>query len=171
MPSATLYQSADPSVHELRHIDEAVQDRLREVATPAMPLQRLKRTGRRPHLFNGVTVATVCGVTPALPFWYELNAHRTITGGYVSDIRLFRKSPDLPDLFWVEEHGGLDELVAFFERYEPVGDVVPPPAFSRPLAPAELALATARLQLEIDQITQHYRALVGELLAAITPKA
>lgn len=172
MPSVMLHTPIEAPVRELRHLDERTQDRLRDLGATVAPLQRLKRTGARPYLFNGTTVATVCGITPALPFWYELNLHRTVIGTYLSDIRLFHKSPDLHDLHWVAEHDDLEAATSRFERYEPAGDVTPPQELAmRAGSAAELALWTARLQLQVDQITQHYRALVGELLHAITPKA
>ena len=172
MPSATLHQPIDVSVRELRHVEQAVQDRLRDVGATVMPLQCLKRTGQRPFLFNGTAVATVCGVTPLLPFWYELNLHRTVIGDYVTDVRLFNKSPDAADLFWVEEHADLDAAITWFERYEPAADITPPGEIAmRAGSSAELALRVAQLQLQIDQHTQHYRALAGELLAVVMPKA
>lgn len=171
MPSVMLHTPAEVSGRDLPHLDERAQARLRDFGATVMPLQRLKRTGARPYLFNGTTVATVCGVTPALPFWYELNVHRTVIDSYVSDIRLFHKSPDLHDLHWVAEHDDLDAVADHFERYDPAGDVTPPQEMAtRAGSAAELALWTARLQLQVDQITQHYRALVGELLHAIAPK-
>lgn len=169
MPNATLHHPIEAP--ELRHLEQRAQDRLRDLGAAVAPLQHLKRTGARPYLFNGTTVATVCGVTPALPFWYELNVHRTVIDTFVSDIRLFHKSPDLPDLFWVKEHDDLEDLIARFERYEPAGDLMPPREMAmRAGSAAELALWTARLQLQVDQITQHYRALVGELLHVVTPR-
>ena len=172
MPSATLHQPIDVSVRELRHLEPAVQDRLRDGGATVMPLQCLKRTGRRPFMFNGVTVATVCGVTPSLPFWYELNLHRTVLDGYVCDVRLFDKASDAADLFWVEEHEHLDDALAWFERYDPAADITPPGEIATGAgSSAELALALGRLRLRIDQHVQHYRALAGELLAAVTPKA
>ena len=171
MPGATLFQSIDAPGRELRHLDQRTQDRLRDLGATVAPLQTLKRTGARPHLFNGATVATVCGVTPLLPFWYELNLHRTVIDTFISDIRLFQKSPDLPDLFWVAEHDDLDDAIAYFERYDPAGDVLPRQEIAaRAGSAAELALWAARLQLQVDAITQHYRALVGELLHAVTPR-
>jgi hypothetical protein len=171
MPSATLLQSIDGPERELRHLDQRTQDRLRDLGATVAPVQALKRTGARPYLFNGATVATVCGVTPLLPFWYELNVHRTVIGTYVTDIRLFHKSPDLSDLFWIAEHDDLDDAITHLERYDPAGDVLPSQEIAaRAGSAAELALWTARLQLQVDAITQHYRALVGELLHVVTPK-
>ena len=171
MPTAKLLRPDDVTVRELRHIDAVAQVRLAELDVAAMPLLRLKRTGARPLLFNGRTVATVCGVTPLLPFWYEINVHRTLQGRYVSDIRLFHKSPYRSDLFWVAEHDELDEAIAHLERFDPVGDVLPPqqPA-AESTSSAELALWIARLQLQVHQATEHYRTLAGELLAVLTPK-
>ncbi len=165
----TATQAAASPFRELRHLDQQAQDRLADLGATLAPMQALKRTGRRPLLFNGTTVATMCGVTPALPFWYELNVHRTVIGSYVSDIRLFHKSPDLHDLFWVEEHDELEAVVSYLERYDPAGDVgVPREMTTRAGSPAELALWTARLQMQVDAITQHYRALAGELLHTLT---
>ena len=172
MPTAKLLRPDDVTVRELRHLDAPTQTRLAELGTALMPLQCLKRTGARPFMFNGQTVATVCGVTPLLPFWYELNVHRTVLGCYVSDIRLFNKSPDRADLFWVVEHDSLNDAIAYLERFDPAGDVLPPPqpAPDRTTS-VELALWVARLQLQVNEATQHYRALAGELLAVLTPKA
>ena len=154
------------------HLDEATQVRISELVAQAMPLQTLKRTGQRPLRFNGSVVATVCGVTPALPFWYELNVHRALDGRYLTDIRLFNKAPDEPDLFWVDEHDEAAEAIAHLERYDPAGDVTPPRHLTESSpSSAELALRIARLQLHIDQMTQHYRALVGELLHLVDHKA
>ena len=172
MPTATLFQPIDIAIRELHHVDQATQDRLRDLGASVMPLQMLKRTGQRPFLFNGAVVATVTGVTPLLPFWYELNLHRTVLGEYVSDVRLFNTSVDRPDLFWVAEHPDLDAALLWFERYDPAGDITPPGEFALPAANAvELALQLARLQLQVHQHVQHYRALVGELLTAVTPRA
>ncbi len=169
MQTAKLH--ADSPLRELRHLDQRTQDRLAELGATVMPLRALKRTGRRPYLFNGETLATVCGVTPALPFWYELNVHRTVIGSYVSDIRLFHKTPDLSDLFWVEEHDDLEAAVARFEQYDPAGDVsVPREMATRAASAAELALWTARLQMLLDTVTQHYRAQAGELLHTLAGK-
>ena len=171
MPSAALFQPIDGPERDLRHLDQRTQDRLRDLGATVAPLQALKRTGARPYLFNGATVATVCGITPLLPFWYELNVHRTVIGTFVSDIRLFHKSADLSDLFRVAEHDDLDDAIACFERYDPAGDVLPPQEIAKRAGfAAELALWTARLQLQVDATTQHYRALVGELLHVVTPK-
>lgn len=170
MPSAKLLQPIDAGVRELRHLDQPTQHRLRDLGATVMPMQCLKRTGQRPFMFNGVTVATVCGVTPLLPFWYELNLHRTVLDHYVTDIRLFHKSSDQSDLFWVEEHGSLDYAIAAIERHEPADDVIPPSASGRATGGAELALRIARLELQVDQATRHYRALAGELLGAVTPR-
>lgn len=173
MPSVTHHQHIDAVPPEFRQLDQPTQTRIREFAPampPATPMQVLKRSGQRPFLFNGTTMATICGVTPNLPFWYELNVHKTVLGSYLSDIRLFHKSEE-PDLFWVVEHDDTDDLVGYFERYHPAADLTPPQlAPERASSSAELALWAAGLHLQVEQITQHYRALVGELLYAIHQK-
>ncbi|WP_375428537.1 hypothetical protein [uncultured Sphingomonas sp.] len=168
MPSPDLRDTAPADRPGFPHLDQPSQARIRELVTQAMPLRSLKRTGRRPLPFDGKTIATACGVTPALPFWYEINVHRTVADGYLTDIRLFNKTADDPDLFWVREHDDLEDATVHLERYDPAGDVTPPRQMAE-LAPsaAELALRIARLQLRVDQMTQHYRALVGDLLATL----
>ncbi|WP_375401787.1 hypothetical protein [uncultured Sphingomonas sp.] len=151
------------------HLDGLAQTRIQELVALAMPLRSLRRTGRRPLPFNGETLATVCGVTPSLPFWYEINVHRTVVGSYLTDVRLFNKTADELDLFWVQEHDELEDAVAYLERYDPAGDVTPPRQVAEiASSPVELALRIARLQLRVDQITQHYRALVGDLLNTLS---
>lgn len=170
MPSVNRHQQIDTVPPEFQQFDQPTQARIREFAATVAPMRLLKRSGQRPMLFNGATLATICGVTPSLPFWYELNVHRTVLDTYLSDIRLFHKSPDEPDLFWVSEHDDLDALVAHFERYHPAADLTPPALAPDRASAAELALWAAGLQLRVEQITQHYRALVGELLHAVHAK-
>ncbi len=169
MQTAKVLPAGAPQ-RELRHLDQHAQDRLADLGTTVMPMRTLRRTGRRPYTFNGETLVTVCGITPALPFWYELNVHRTVIDTYVSDIRLFHKTPDLADLFWVAEHDDVEEVTAHFERYDPTGDVTPPREMTRAGSIAELALWTARLQMQVDGITQHFRTQAGELLHALSTK-
>lgn len=170
MPSVMLHQPIETG-HEFRQLDQVTETRLREIGATLMPVRSLRRTGRRPFLFNGTTVATLCGITPLLPFWYEINVHRTVIDSYVSDIRLFHNSPDVPDLYRVAEHDDLEDTVVYFERYEPAADVAPPAEMSvRASSCAELALAIARLQLQVDQVTQHFHSLVGDLLHTLSPK-
>ena len=37
------------------------------------------------------------GVTPALPFWYEINVYDSVLGTVVTDVRLFQCDPALAD--------------------------------------------------------------------------
>ncbi|CAA9526260.1 MAG: hypothetical protein AVDCRST_MAG91-2553, partial [uncultured Sphingomonadaceae bacterium] len=77
MPAVKLHQQT-ADVGGLRHLGEPAQERLRDLEGAAQPAQSLRRTGMRPYAFNGTIVATVCGVTPALPFWYEINVYETV---------------------------------------------------------------------------------------------
>ena len=118
MPSVTKQQLPDPAPH--RHLDEAAQERLRELETAHLPAHSLRRTGQRPYAFNGAVVATICGVTPLLPYWYELNVDRTVIGTCVSDgqvntmfdsqfdykmtstnVRIHMKSADSTQVIWI----------------------------------------------------------------------
>lgn len=172
MPNVNVKQQIDavPSP-ALRQLDASSQEKIRELAKPVAPAHSLRRTGLRPYAFTGTTVATICGVTPALPFWYELNVHRTANDTYVSDIRLFNNGADAADIFRVEEHGSLEALCLYFESYDTSGDLGLAGETDVPTSNAELALYAARIQLRINRIGDHYRGLVGELLNAVQTEA
>ena len=165
--SVTIHAVREPA--NAPHLDAEAQARLRSVALPVMPIQTLRRTGQRPFTFNGVPVATVCGVTPALPFWYELNVFQTVVGGFVADVRLFHKT-DAADRFHVAEHDDLADVAHWFERYQPAKDVRSSIAPASLASRAELAIAIASLRLEVETVTEHYREQCGQLLAAIAAR-
>lgn len=164
-----LHGQAPSNATSLRHLDAPAQERIREVEASAAPLQSLRRTGQRPYAFNGRIIATVCGITPALPFWYELNVYETVIGSVVTDVRFFDKS-DLPDLFRVAEHEDLDDAFAWFEAYDPSADLFPTRDEAPSSSSAFLSLYAARLQIQINQISEHYRSMVGDLLHALQPR-
>lgn len=169
MPSVKLFQEGDAS-DGLRHLDEPAQERLRALA-PAAPAQSLRRTGKRPYAFNGKVLATVCGVTPALPYWYEINVYRTVIDTFVCDTRLFNKSPDLPDLFRVMEADTLDAAFDHLEAYDAAFDLGSVDELGRPgQSPADLALGIARLQMRADAIRAHYASVVADMLKALEPQ-
>lgn len=167
MTNVNLNQQVDQVTSTPRPVESPARSQLREVEASIMPAQALKRTGQRPYAFNGLTVATICGVTPALPFWYELNLFRTVIGSYVCNVRLFNKGEDA-DVFRASEHDDLEAACAFFERYEPAADLpASPDEISLDAPGVKLSLQAARLQLRINRITDHYRATAGELLYAL----
>lgn len=168
MPSPEMKPALDMDAPLPRPIEGATSDRGRDVPAWALPLQVLRRTGLRPLSFHGATIATVCGVNSALPYWYELNVHRTALGAYLSDIRLFRKGLDQADLFRVAEHADMDALIGHLEDYDPSGDLeAAPDVLDGATSNALLALRTARLQIEVNRITEHYRSMVCQLLGAV----
>ena len=169
MPTVQRQEPMDAAARELRQVTERTEERLRDLGAAIMPLHRLRRTGAAPMLFNGATIATICGVTPALPFWYELNLHHSVRGTVLTDVRLFHKSNDLQDLFRVAEHADLDAAASYLESYAPGGDAVLPEELTRSASSTELAIGVARLQLHVEQLCGHYAALLGELLYALTP--
>lgn len=172
MPSVNQQQLSGAASQGLRHLDELTQERMRELEAAMLPAQSLRRTGQRPFTFDGSLVAMTCGVTPGLPFWYEINAYRTTAGSWVSDIRLFNKEDGRSDLFRVAEHDDVDALFDHFENYDPAGDIAPPgELIDGSASSAELALQTARLQMRIDRICDHYRGLLGDLLGRIDAAA
>lgn len=171
MPAVNRENSPNDASQGLRHLDELTQERMRELEAAMLPAQTIRRTGQRPFAFNGSLVAMTCGVTPDLPFWYEINAYRTTSGSWVSDIRLFDKG-DASDLFRVAEHDDLDALFDYFENYDPVGDIAPPgELIDGSASSAQLALQTARLQMRVDRIRDHYRGLLGDFLGRIDAAA
>lgn len=156
---------SDAGSDGLRHLDELTQERMRELEAAMHPNQSLRRTGQRPFDFNGTLVAMTCGINATLPFWYEINAYRTRGDGWVSDIRLFRKEDGSTDLFHVAEHDDLDALFDHLESYDATGDLVPPRELVEGTASGtQLALHTARLQMAANQIVDHYRGLLGDLM-------
>ena len=172
MPSVNVKPISELDASSFGRLDGAADDRAREVPAWALPLQVLRRTGLRPLAFHGATIATVCGVTPVLPYWYELNAYRTASGAYVSDIRLFRKGSDQADAFHVAEHADLEAMIGHLEDYDPSSDLeLAADMFDGSTSNAALALRTARLQIEVNRITEHYRSLVCQLLGAVIAQA
>lgn len=164
-----------PKAH-LRHLDELTQDRLSELGwkiPPAaiLPIVSLRRTGLRPLAFNGTTIVMASGISPDLPFWYELNVHRTDTDGFVSDIRLFGKPANSSDIFRVTEHDTLAEVFDLFEAYDSSADLAATPDLPSTASHAALALHRASLRMRVNQITDHYRALVGGFLAKLETAA
>lgn len=158
----------------LRQLDGDAQERLRALDAP-VPMQTLRRTGRRPYAFNGTIMATVCGVTPALPFWYEINVYRSVIDTYVSDVRMFNKDGALADLFRVEEHDELEDAFTWFERYDAAADLMMEPDGNKPdggkpESNAVVALRAARLQVRVNEIRAHYAVVMGDLLHALQPQ-
>lgn len=167
MPSVTLHQAAEP-VPEPAPAPPPPDERPRDTVPRLAPMQLLERTGRRPLAFNGRILATVCGVERVLPYWYEINVHRTVLGDYVSDIRLFGKSQDAVDLFRVAEHPDVDALCDYLETYDPCCDLPPVRQDAvGSLSCAALSLRAIELQGAMRGITDHYRATVGALLNAL----
>lgn len=168
MTSVNLNQQT-PALDALRHLDEPVRQRIRALEAPAMPAQSLRRTGQRSYAFNGQVIATICGVTPALPFWYELNVFETVLDTFVCDARLFNKG-DQSDRFRIAEVPTMDAAFAWFEAYDPSADLPDPPVPAPTLSNASLALLAARLQMDLNRIDAHYRTMAGELLNALQPR-
>lgn len=170
MPSVTLHQLfSDPPAASVPPPPEPPQAQmLREAEARLAPVQVVRRTGLRPYAFNGQLLGTVCGVDQVLPYWYEINVYRTVLGSYVSDIRLFGKAADAPDLFRAREHDDLDALHAYLEGYDPCGDLPPIRYDDSPAtSAAALALRAIEVRAEMRRIDDHFRATVGALLNAL----
>ena len=167
MPSVTLFQlPQEPAPPPVAPAPTQTQ-RLHDLAERIAPMHVLRHTGYRPVAFNGQVLATVCGVDQVLPYWYEINVYRTVLGAYVSDIRLFSKGVDAPDLFRVAEHEDPDGLHAYLEAYDPCGDLPPIRYDEAATSAAALTLRAIEVQAEMRRITDHYRVTVGALLNAL----
>jgi hypothetical protein len=170
MSSVKLYQQVANAISpQLRHLVEPpVAAPIAPVEAPRPPLQKLRRTGERPFIGHISEVATSSGYSTELPFWYEVNVYRTPDDSLVTDIRLFNKNPNMTDLFRVREHEDMEAVFAYFESYDASADLTPGRDVSSPTASsAALALSAARLQLQVNQLTRHYEAMIGDLLQAL----
>ena len=63
-------------------------------------------------------------------------------------------------------------MIGRLEDYDPSGDLEPTAdMLDGSTSNAALALRTARLQIEVNRITEHYRSLVCQLLGAVIAQA
>ncbi|MEM9500777.1 MAG: hypothetical protein AAF941_02910 [Pseudomonadota bacterium] len=178
MPSVNLYQQvADAISPELRHLTEVDKaqggegeatgvEQAAEPSIPAMPFT-LKRTGERPFEFTGRLLAMLSGISSHLPFWYEINIYQG-DERLICEIKLFNKDADSADIFRVTEHGDMESVFSYLERYDPSDDLDPGADVAENSASsATLALNAARLQLRVNQLKRHYESVVGEILQAL----
>jgi hypothetical protein len=125
----------------------------------------LRKSGARPIAFNGKQLGFQSGYRVGTPLWHELNLYQTDDGRYVADIRVFQKGEAAMDQFHVAVVETLDEAIAFFEGYDPRGDIVAHFCVDDPeLSPAELMVHAAKLKYEIRDTTNQYRAVLAAFL-------
>lgn len=131
--------------------------------TMTAPTVRIRRTGARPLVFEGIELAMAMSFTPALPYWYEINLYRTNEQHFAVAIRLFYQSASEQDHVRAWECDSLDQALDKIANYDAAQDVrfAIDPAASN-LAAAELAAMAMELRARIMSARAHFASLVGE---------
>jgi hypothetical protein len=133
--------------------------------TPEIPMQRLRRTGKRDYAFVGYEICSSTSHGPGPSLWYEINLYRKPAGPYVVDVRFFSKMETMRDRFQVFDADSLDEIASVLEAYEPSFDIEPdinPEDADMPHA--VFVLKAAMLRIRIDEARRQFRDLVGDIL-------
>jgi hypothetical protein len=128
----------------------------------------LPRDGLSPLTFTGSLLAEVSSWNPGSRLWYELAAYERDDGGYVAVINVFRKDVDSRDSRWARAFRNMDDVLAYFEKHDPSGDVAPgtdQPA--RRSSEVEDILGAAALRQRLSEARAEYEAAAGELLEAL----
>ncbi len=125
----------------------------------------LRRSGKQPLRFKGALVAEATGHSPEGRMWHELNIFRRQTGGFVIDLRVFKKGRSQKDIFHVNAVETIGEVVSFLEDYDPTVDVpVNVETDAQYCSTAQLTLKAVALRQQIEEAERDYRSLVGDLL-------
>ncbi|MEL6977979.1 MAG: hypothetical protein AAGM38_04790 [Pseudomonadota bacterium] len=128
----------------------------------------VRRSGQRPLGFRGAVVAHGMSFRVGTPFWYELNVFRTATGGFVADIRHFTKADGEQDSFKVCVSDSLEEILDFFEGYEPAHDVKADLDLDQAdIAVSELAFKALALRMKVEEARAQYEGMVSEIFAQL----
>ncbi|MGF1453879.1 MAG: hypothetical protein ACFB6R_00735 [Alphaproteobacteria bacterium] len=125
----------------------------------------LRRSGRQPLRFKGALLAEATGHASEGRLWHELNIYSRQTGGFVVDLRVFKKDRGQKDIFHVHAFETLGEVVSFLEDFDPTADVPVNVDTDAPgCTTARLTLKAVALRQRIEDVTRDYRSLVGDLL-------
>lgn len=130
---------------------------------------RLKRSGIRPKVFQGVEVCHSMSYEMGTPFWYEINIYRTTEDGFVSEVKFFTKSDKMRDSFKTVDVDSTEELVAFFEGYDPTEDIDPGVVSTERLEKNAVFAATRATELAQFncEAKRQWNDIVGEILFEI----
>ncbi len=125
----------------------------------------LRRTGRQPLRFKGALVAEATGHTPEGRMWHELNIFSRQTGGFVVDLRVFKKGRGQKDIFHVHAFETMGEVISFLEEFDPTVDVPANVDTDVPgCATARMTLKAVALRQQIEEAERDFRSLVGDVL-------
>lgn len=125
----------------------------------------LRRSGSRPLTFSGRQLGSVNGYRVGTALWHEINLYQAADGRFVGDIRTFHKAPGSKDQFQVQVSDSLDELLSFFEEYDPKADVSADfDLEDNSLAPAELMVHAANLKYRLHEAVSQYKSVLAHFL-------
>ena len=156
MPSVLMYPQAPAEMSS----EPAYQPS----SAPLIP-QVLRQTGARPRAVDVRLMAHGTSYGAPLSYWYELNLWQTAEGSYIADIRLFRKSDENNDEFFLFETSDLDDAVSQFEQFNPRNHVTVDFSLSdEGQSTADLAVHAIQLKHDLEVATRHYKSLVSKFL-------
>lgn len=128
----------------------------------------LRRSGKRPLAFRGAPMACSMSFRVGTPFWYELNVFKAASGGFVADVRHFTKAEGEQDKFTVFVADDLEQILDFFEGYNPAQDIPAEITLDDHALPAsELAFQALSLRLKIEEAKSQYESMVSEIFAEL----
>ena len=144
-----------------------------ELATPPVKTKgngapkviALKRSGERPLQFTGTEVCNAMGHSLGTSLWFELNIYRASNDFYVTNVRMFWKSPSEKDQHIVASHDSLDEAISYLEGMDLrklVASQVDVSSTSK--TTAEIIFEAAELRQKIDVAERQYRSVLGDVL-------
>lgn len=125
----------------------------------------LRRSGKAPFRFKGKLFASSTSYYCGSRLWYEVNIFSKNSGGYVLDLRVFKKSDEDKDIFRVTSFDSMDDVFDYLENYDPTGDVaISFDASSVDTSTSDMTLKAVSLRQSIHEATKDYRSLVGDML-------
>lgn len=148
---------------------QAQETSSQQSARSATTTFRLKRSGIRPKVFDGVEVCSAMTHETGTPFWYELNVYRTVSETFVCEVKFFAKKAGTRDNFKTFDCFNIDELTERLENYDPAQDVDPSIwTLCTEDAPAsKVAIEAANLAMLIAEAKRQWADIVGDVLFEI----
>jgi hypothetical protein len=129
------------------------------------PRIKLRRTGQRPLVFEGVEVCSATTHAPGPSLWYEINLFRKKAGSIVIDVRFFSKTDAMKDRFATFFADDFDEVAHILESYQPAADVTADiPLDDDGIPTGEIALQAAVVRMRMDEAKRQFADLAGEIL-------
>jgi hypothetical protein len=136
----------------------------RNIAREPQPVT-LQVSGARPLRLRADLLAEGNSWCLGTEAWHEVALYRRDGGEFAVAIRTFHKSADATDVHRAELFPTLDEALGFLEAFDPTCDLrVALDCADRRVSGVEIALRAAKLRQRADEVTRHWRALIGEML-------